>query len=191
MNEEDITWPMAIDSVLKAVSSPRAIDLGFKIFCRQNWTPRKNSYRTRDEETAKCKLCDHRNSNTEHMYINCRTARKLWALYNKTIHRAFEIRIEITPETVLFHQHITGSNRRVKKAITDTMLGIKKAIQNLNFRLNSEEPLSIHELKAIYYNAMAETIFANKSLKRLDDTYNLLYMSLIEEYGHKLKSIIF
>ena len=71
------------------------------------------------------------------------------------------------------------------------MLSIKKAIQNLNFRLNSEELVSIHELKAIYYNAMAETIFANKTLKRLDDTYNLLYMSLTEEYGHKLKSVIF
>ena len=71
------------------------------------------------------------------------------------------------------------------------MLGIKKEIQNLNFRLNSEEPVSIYKLKTIYYNAMAETIFANKTLKRLDDAYNLLYISLTEEYGHKLKSVIF
>ena len=184
MNEEHIAWHTAIDSVMKAVSSP-------KIFCRQNWTPLKNSYRTRDEETAKCKLCGYRISNTEYMYIECRTARKLWALYNKTINRAFETRIDITPETVLFHQHIPGSNRRVKKTITDTMLGIKKAIQNLNFRLNSKEPVSIYELKTIYYNAMAETVFANKTLKRLDDAYNLLYISLTEDYGHKLKSVIF
>ena len=88
MNEEEIAWTPAIDSVIKAVSSPTAIDLGFKIFCRQNWTPLKNSYRTRDEETAKCKLCDTRVSNTEHMYIKCRTERKLWALYNKIIGHA-------------------------------------------------------------------------------------------------------
>ena len=51
--------------------------------------------------------------------------------------------------------------------------------------------MSIYELKTIYYNAMAEIIFANKTLKRLDDAYNLLYISLTEEYGHKLKSVIF
>ena len=71
------------------------------------------------------------------------------------------------------------------------MLGIKKAIQNLNFRLNSKEPVSTHELKAIYYNAMAETIFANKTISRMEDVYNLLYMSLTGEYGFRLKSIIF
>ena len=43
MNEEEITWPNAINSVIKAVSSPKAIDLGFKIFGRQNWTPLKNT----------------------------------------------------------------------------------------------------------------------------------------------------
>ena len=126
MNEEDISWSPAINSVIKVVSSPKTIDLAFKIFCRQNWTPLKNSYRRRDEESAKCKLCDTRISNTEHMYINCHTAKKLWALYNKTIHRTFQVRIDITPETVLFHQYIPGLNMRVKRVITDTMLGIKK-----------------------------------------------------------------
>ena len=191
MNEEDILWSPAINSVIKAVSSPKAIDLAFKIFCRQNWTPLKNSYRTRDEESAKCKLCDTRISNTVHMYINCHTAKKLWALYNKTIHHTFQVRIDITPEAVLFHQNIPGPNMRVKKAITDTMLGIKKTIQNLTFRLDAEELITTHELKAIYFNAMAETIFANKALKRLDDVYNLLYRFLTEEYGYKLKSLIF
>ena len=191
MNEEDILWSPAINSVIKAVSSPKAIDLAFKIFCRQNWTPLKNSYRTRDEESAKCKLCDTRISNTVHMYINCHTAKKLWALYNKTIQRTFQVRIDITPEAVLFHQDIPGPNMRVKKVITDTMLGIKKTIQNLNFRLDAEELITTHELKAIYFNAMAETIFANKALKRLDDVYNLLYRILTEEYGYKLKSLIF
>ena len=191
MNEEEITWPNAINTVIKAVSSPKAIDLSFKIFCRQNWTPLKNSYRTRDEETARCKLCDTRISNTKHMYIRCRTVKKLWALYNKTIQRAFDVRINITPETVLFHQNIPGSKMRIKKVITDTMLGVKKAIQNLNFRQNAEELVTIHELKAIFYNTMAETIFANKTLKRLDDVYNLLYRSLTEEYGYKLRSLIF
>ena len=80
---------------------------------------------------------------------------------------------------------------RIKKVITDTMLGVKKAIQNLNFRQNAEELVTIHELKAIFYNTMTETIFANKTLKRLDDVYNLLYRSLAEEYGYKLRSLIF
>ena len=125
------------------------------------------------------------------MYINCHTAKKLWALYNKTIQRTFQVRIDIRPEAVLFHQDIPGPNMRVKKVITDTMLGIKKTIQNLNFRLDAEELITTHELKAIYFNAMAETIFANKALKRLDDVYNLLYRCLTEEYGYKLKSLIF
>ena len=153
--------------MIKAVSSPKAIDLGFKIFCRQNWTPLKNLCRIREEESARCKLYDTRISNTEHMYISCHTAKKLWALYNKTIQQACEVRINITPETIILHQYIPGSNTRIKKAITDTMLGIKKAIQNLNFRLNTEELITSHKLKAIYYNTMAETIFANKALKRL------------------------
>ena len=125
------------------------------------------------------------------MYIRYQTARKLWVLYNKTIRHAFDTRISITPETILFLQFIPGSNRRIKKVITDTMLGIKKTIQNLNFRLNAEKLVTTHELKAIFYNSMAETIFANKVLKRLEDVYHLLYMTLIEEYNHKLRSVVF
>ena len=42
LDENDLHWDSGIKSVIKSVSSPKAIDTGFKIFLRQNWTPSNN-----------------------------------------------------------------------------------------------------------------------------------------------------
>ena len=112
-----------------------------------------------------------------HMYIECPAADKLWKLYNQTIKSSFGVTVNITPETILFHQYLpTGPKfRRISKVLTDTMLSIKKLIQNLNFRNNAENHITDHEFKAIFYNSMMETIFSNKSINRLDDLYHILY----------------
>ena len=189
MDENDIHWDSGIKSVIKSVSSPKAIDTGFKIFLRQNWTPLKQSRRLRDPDAAACKLCDEPSANTMHMYIECPAAVKLWKLYNQTIKSSFGVTVNISPESILFHQYLpTGPKfRRISKVLTDTMLSIKKLIQNLNFRNNAEDDITDHEFRAIFYNSMMETIFSNKAINRLDDLYHILYQHLSNSYGYRKK----
>ena len=120
----DPLWKSAIRNTVKSVSSPGAIDLGFKIFCRQNWTPWKQAQRLREPNNPQCKLCGESPSKTEHMYIDCRIADRLWKLYNTLISRTFSLRIPKIPETILFHQEIDVPHR-IQKVIIDTMLNIK------------------------------------------------------------------
>merc|ERR1712030_59187 len=123
------------------------------------------------------------------IYIECPAADKLWKLYNQTIKSSFGVTLNITPETILFHQYLpTGPKfRRISKFLSDTMLSIKKQIQNLNFRNNAENQITNHEFKATFYNSMMETIFSNKSINTLDDLYHILYQHLSNSYGYRKK----
>ena len=203
LDEGALRWSPALRSVIKAVSSPAAIDLSFKIFLRQNWTPLKESNITRNLDNpnvppnngqinnglppSSCKLCDEPRSNSLHMYIECPIADKVWSIYNNLIKGSFSITIQKTPETILFHQDLptSGKSRRITKVVADTMLSIKKLIQNLNFRRNANNLITNHEIYAMFYNSILETIFSNKCINRLDDLYYILFHQLSNTFGFR------
>ena len=70
------------------------------------------------------------------------------------------------------------------------MIGVKKLIQNFNFKRDTDTVLNHHEIKASFHNNILETIFANKCIDRMNEMYHELYQGLSSYFGF-YQSIIF
>ena len=179
-------WSSALKKTMKAVVSPSAIDLSYKIFLRQNWTPVKQSYATKDPSKAVCVYCGHPFANTEHMYLDCFIASDLWSLLNKLINHTFDYRIAVTPEQILFHQEINTHSHSVDKVILDLIISCKSILQTIAFRDIHLPLMNEYSLKACFFNSILATIFANKHSERLIPHYHSLYDRLIAQYNSRL-----
>ena len=180
------SWSMALKKTMKAIVSPSAIDLSYKIFLRQNWTPLKQSLATKDPHKATCVSCGHPNANTEHIYLECFIASDLWALLDKLISSTFDYRINTTPEQILFHQNIASHSHSVDKVILDLIISCKSLLQTFAFRDIHLPLINQFSLKASFFNSILSTIFANKHTERLIPYYHSIYDKLISQYNPNL-----
>ena len=180
------SWSTALKKTMKAIVSPSAIDLSYKIFLRQNWTPLKQSLATKDPHKATCVSCGHPNANTEHIYLECFIASDLWALLDKLISSTFDYRINTTPEQILFHQNIASHSHSVDKVILDLIISCKSLLQTFAFRDIHLPLINQFSLKASFFNSILSTIFANKHTERLIPYYHSIYDKLISQYNPNL-----
>ena len=171
---------------MKAVVSPSAIDLSYKIFLRQNWTPVKQALATKDPDKAKCVVCGHPNANTEHIYLDCTVASDLWHLLNELIIPTFGFQITCTPEQILFHQGISSYCHSVNKVILDLIISCKHVLQTIAFRDIHLPLINQYSLRSCFFKVTLSTIFANKQAERLIPYYHSLYDRLISRYNSKL-----
>ena len=179
-------WSSALKKTMKAVVSPSAIALSYKIFLRQNWTPLKQSLATKGLFERACVSCGHPNANTEHIYLECTIASDLWDLLNKLIIPTFGYRITKSPEQILFHQDIASHSHSVDKVILDLIITSKALLQSFAFRDIHLPLINQFSLKASFFNSILATIFANKHTERLIPSYHSLYDRLISQYNSKL-----
>ena len=180
------SWTSALKKTMKAVVSPSAIDLSYKIFLRQNWTPVKQALATKDPVKATCVSCGHPNANTEHIYLDCTVAVDLWHLLNDLIDPTYGFRIGHTPEQILFHQGISSYSHSVDKVILDLIISCKHVLQTIAFRDILMPLINQYSLRSCFFKAILSTIFANKQAERLIPYYHSLYDRLISRYNSKL-----
>ena len=186
MDINEQRWSNAISKTLKAVTSPSSIDLSYKIFLRQNWTPLKQSLAKNDPDISKCVHCGYENSNTEHIYLNCFAATDIWLLLNRLLSPAFGFRVNVSPEQILFHQNISSFSRSADRVILDLIITCKSILQRIAFRDIHLPLINRHSMKAMFFKATIETIFANKSAERLTSFYHTIYDQLLLQFNPTL-----
>ena len=179
-------WSSAIKKTMRAVVSPSSIDLSYKIFLRQNWTPVKQSLATKDPNKATCVYCGHLYANTQHMYLDCHIASDLWSMLNKLIYPTFHYRIQTTPQQILFHQNISTYSHSVDRVILDLIISCKSILQTIAFRDILLPPINQYSLKSMFFNKILSTIHANRLSVRLVPYYHSLHTRLLSQYEARI-----
>ena len=179
-------WSSAIKKTMKATVSPSAIDLAYKIFLRQNWTPEKQSLAKKNPLLSTCVSCGHHNANTAHIFLDCAVAQDLWALLNKLTSSTLSFRTNFTPQQILFHQNISSFSYSSEKVIIDLIITCKSILHKIAFRDMHLPLINHYSLKALFFKNILATIFANRLAERQIPIYHSIYEKLIIQYNSNL-----
>ena len=179
-------WSSAIKKTMKATASPSAIDLAYKIFLRQNWTPEKQSLSKKDPLLSTCVSCGYHNANTAHIYLECSIAKDLWKLLDKLTSSTLNFTTNLTPQQILFHQNINSFSYSSEKVIIDLIITCKLTLQKIAFRDIHLPVINPYSLKSMFFNGIISTIFANRLAERQIPVYHIIYDKLISQHNSNL-----
>jgi hypothetical protein len=101
-------WFKALDNINKYLMSPKAKWCTHQIFLRTIWTPLKDAEASHGTKTPDCPNCVEPRADTQHMFLYCPLARRIWRRVEKIITKAQESQIsyKLTNQKILFHRQI-------------------------------------------------------------------------------------